>query len=136
MEFWNFEISVVLHLVVRNVDPHPFIHINFLKTPNKKIYNRAKELYCDATIFLFWFFIVYLSKKTETEKWPKAADSRLLKKFSICMNSNLKFIHSKCCAFTGKVGKNNAINTQSQTFNLNSTKLMKNFKFELMNWYE
>ena len=44
----------------------------------KKIYNRAKELYCDATIFVFWFFIVYLpKKKMETEKWPKAADSPL-----------------------------------------------------------
>ena len=30
-----------------------FIHINFFKKPNKKIYNRAKELYCDATIFVF-----------------------------------------------------------------------------------
>ena len=28
-----------------------FIHINFFKEPIKKIYNRAKELYCDATIF-------------------------------------------------------------------------------------
>ena len=28
---------------------------NFQK---KKIYNGAKELYCDATIFVFWFFIV------------------------------------------------------------------------------
>ena len=40
-----------------------FIHINFFKKPNKK------------TIFIFWFFIVYLPKKMETEKWPKAADS-------------------------------------------------------------
>ena len=54
-----------------------FIHINFFKKPNKKIYNRAKELYCNATIFVFWFFIVYLPKKMETEKWPKAADSPL-----------------------------------------------------------
>ena len=30
-----------------------FIRINFFKKPNKKIYNRAKELYCDATIFVF-----------------------------------------------------------------------------------
>ena len=29
-----------------------FIHINFFKKP-KKIENRAKELYCDATIFVF-----------------------------------------------------------------------------------
>ena len=52
-----------------------FIHIIFFKKPNKKIYYRAKELYCDATIFVFWLFIVYLSKKMEIEKWPKAADS-------------------------------------------------------------
>ena len=30
-----------------------FIHINFLKKPNKIFLNRAKELYCDATIFVF-----------------------------------------------------------------------------------
>ena len=28
------------------------------------MYNRAKELYCDATIFVFWYFIVYLPKKS------------------------------------------------------------------------
>ena len=42
---------------------HPHIHINFFKKPNKKIYNRSKELYCDATIFIFGFFIVYWPKK-------------------------------------------------------------------------
>ena len=30
-----------------------FIHINFLRNQTKKIYNRAKELYYDATIFIF-----------------------------------------------------------------------------------
>ena len=30
-----------------------FIHINLFKKSNKKIYNKAKELYCDATIFAF-----------------------------------------------------------------------------------
>ena len=40
-----------------------FIHINFFKKPNKKNYNRAKELYCDANIFVFRFFTVYLPKK-------------------------------------------------------------------------
>ena len=30
-----------------------FIHINFFKKPNKKIYDRAKKLYCVATIFVF-----------------------------------------------------------------------------------
>ena len=29
-----------------------FIHIIFFTKPNKKIYYRAKELYCDATIFV------------------------------------------------------------------------------------
>ena len=55
-----------------------FIHINFFKKPNRKIYNRAKELNCDATIFVNWFFIVYSpKKKMETEQWPKDADSPL-----------------------------------------------------------
>ena len=54
-----------------------FKHINYFKKSNRKNYNRAKELYCDATIFVFWIFIVYLPKKMETEKWPKAADSPL-----------------------------------------------------------
>ena len=54
-----------------------FIYINIFKKQNKKIYNRVKELYCDATIFVFWFFIVYLPKEMETEKWPKAAGSPL-----------------------------------------------------------
>ena len=48
--------------------------------PNKKIYNRAKELYCDATIFVFRFFIVYLLKKIWTKQWPKAADSPLIQR--------------------------------------------------------
>ena len=48
--------------------------INFLRQQGKKIYNRAKQWYCDATIFVFRFFIIYLSKKIETEKWLKAAD--------------------------------------------------------------
>ena len=42
------------------------MHINFF-------YNRAKELYCDATIFVFWFFIVYLLKK----KWKLKNGPRL-----------------------------------------------------------
>ena len=45
-----------------------FILIFFLKKPNKKIYNRAKELYYDDTLFVFWFFIVYLPKKNESTK--------------------------------------------------------------------
>ena len=40
---------------------------------NEKIYNRAKELYCDATIFVFRFFIVYLHKK----KWRLKNGPRL-----------------------------------------------------------
>ena len=30
-----------------------FIHINFFLNQTKIIYNRAKELYCNATIFVF-----------------------------------------------------------------------------------
>ena len=52
-----------------------FIHINFFKKPNKKIYNRAKELYCDATIFVFWFFILYLPKKNGN--WKMTQGCRL-----------------------------------------------------------
>ena len=29
-------------------------------------------------LYFFWFFIIYLPKKMETEKWPKVADSPLL----------------------------------------------------------
>ena len=47
------------------------------------MYNRAKELYCDATTFCFWFFTVYLPKKMETEKSPKAAESPNYSKCSI-----------------------------------------------------
>ena len=42
----------------------------FFKNQIKKSYNRAKELYCDATIFVFYSLL-------STEKWPKAADSPL-----------------------------------------------------------
>ena len=49
-----------------------FIHINFFEKPNKKIYIRAKEVYCDATIF-FLFFIVYLPKR----KWKLKNGLRL-----------------------------------------------------------
>ena len=35
-------------------------------------------------IFVFWFCIVYLPKKMETDKWPKAADSPLLVIVSMC----------------------------------------------------
>ena len=44
----------------------------------KKIYNRAKELYCNATIFVFDSLLSTYPKKMETEKWPEAADSPLL----------------------------------------------------------
>ena len=35
----------------------------FFEKPNRKIHSRAKELFCDATKFVFRFFIVYLQKK-------------------------------------------------------------------------
>ena len=54
-----------------------FIQINFFKKPNKKINNRAKELYCGSTIFFFDSLLSNCPKKMETEKLPKAADSPL-----------------------------------------------------------
>ena len=39
------------------------------------MYNIAKELYCDATIFVFRFFIVYLPK--ENGNWKMAQGCRL-----------------------------------------------------------
>ena len=58
----------------KNFQVH-FIDILFFKKPNKKIYNRAKELYCDATIFVFRFFIVYLPRKNGN--WKMAQGCRL-----------------------------------------------------------
>ena len=54
-----------------------FIHINFFKKSNKKNYNRAKELYCDATIFFLILYCLF-AKKMKTEKWPKAVDSAVM----------------------------------------------------------
>ena len=54
-----------------------FIHIIFFKKLDKKNYNTAEELYCDATLFFFWLFIVYFPKNMNTEKWPIATDSPL-----------------------------------------------------------
>ena len=39
------------------------------------MYNKAEELYWDATIFVFRFFIVYLPKKNG--KWKMAQGCRL-----------------------------------------------------------
>ena len=50
-----------------------FIHINFFKYQINKIFNRAKEFYCDATILVSLFSIVYLPKK----KWKLKKGSRL-----------------------------------------------------------
>ena len=49
----------------KNFQVH-FIHVIFLR--RKKNYNRAKQLYCDATIIIFRFFIVQFPKKMKTEK--------------------------------------------------------------------
>ena len=53
----------------QNVLPaHPyFIHIIFLK-PNEKIYNWAKEWYCDATKFFFILHCLLAQKKMKTKK--------------------------------------------------------------------
>ena len=52
-----------------------------------KIYNRAKELYCNATIFVFLFSIVYLPKKNGN--WKMAQGCRLspiaLKNFTVVL---------------------------------------------------
>ena len=45
-----------------------FINIYFFKKPNKKTYNRAKELYCVATIFIFDSILSTSPKKMQTEK--------------------------------------------------------------------
>ena len=42
----------VLGQMLKNFQVY-FKHINYFKKPNKKIYNRTKELYCDVTIFIF-----------------------------------------------------------------------------------
>ena len=60
-----------------------FIHINFFKKPKKRIYNRAKKLYCDAAIFVFFNSLLRICpKKIEIEKWPKAADSPLVLRYN------------------------------------------------------
>ena len=45
---------------------------NFLRQQRKKIYNRAKQLYCDATIFLIilniWDYLSSLHKKAWVAK--------------------------------------------------------------------
>ena len=40
-----------------------FMHINFFEKPNKKIYDRAKELYFDATIFVLYLLLSTCQKK-------------------------------------------------------------------------
>ena len=47
----------------------------FLRNQIKFFYNRAKTLYCDATILVFWFFIVYSPKKNGN--WILAQGCRL-----------------------------------------------------------
>ena len=42
----------VLGQMSKNVQVY-FIDVIFFKKPNKKNYNRAKELYCESTIFVF-----------------------------------------------------------------------------------
>ena len=50
------------------------IHVNFFKKPDKKIYNRAKKFYCNATIYIFLIsYYLYLPKK----KWKLINGPRL-----------------------------------------------------------
>ena len=51
-----------------------YIYI-FLRNQIEKIYNRAKELNCDATIFVCWFFIVYEPEKNGN--WKIAQNCKL-----------------------------------------------------------
>ena len=47
-----------------------FIQKNFFMKLNKKMYNRAKDLLIDATIFVSRFYIVYLLKKWKLKNGP------------------------------------------------------------------
>ena len=67
-----------------------FIYINILRNQRTKIYNRAKELYCDATIFFFDSLLSTCPKKMETEKWPKAANSPLQSTHRSTFGLNIK----------------------------------------------
>ena len=66
LEFYsklNFQIS-------KNFQVY-FIHINFLKKPKKKIYNRVKELYYDATILFFDSSLSTCPKKWKLKNGPR-----------------------------------------------------------------
>ena len=78
-----------------------FICINFFEKPNKKIYNRAKEWYCDATIFVIWFFIVYLPEKNGN--WRKAQGCRLSPTFvlPLFLGWGSKFGTTECREYFG-----------------------------------
>ena len=52
----------------------------FFEKPTKKINNRAKYLYFNATILLSIFHDLLAQKKMKTGKWPKAADASLYTK--------------------------------------------------------
>ena len=47
--------------------------------------NQIKQI---SNRIIFWFFIVSMPKKMETEKWPKAADSPLSKNLFISYSEN------------------------------------------------
>ena len=51
--------------------PVYFIHINYFKKPNKQIYNRAEELYCDATIFFLILYCLLAQKKWKLKNGPR-----------------------------------------------------------------
>ena len=70
--------------VSNNFQVH-FIHINFFEKRNKKMYNGTIELYCNATIFVFWFFIVYLPKKNGN--WKMGQVCRLSPNFCFVLFS-------------------------------------------------
>ena len=69
-------------------------HVHFLRNDTKKICNRGKELYYDATIFVFDSSLSPYQDKIGIEKWPKAADSPLFLYFyQLTFNSHEAVLH-------------------------------------------
>ena len=64
------------------------------------MYSTAKELYCDATIF-FWFFIVYLPKKNGN--WKMAQGCRLSPTSVHLSDIFLKFVNNFLVLFSCKI---------------------------------
>ena len=70
--------EVALGQLSKNVQVY-FMQVNFFKKPNKKEFTIEPKSYTAMLLYSIFlkFFIVYLLKKKEAEKWPKVADSPL-----------------------------------------------------------